>query len=354
MAPILFWDPSCLRPYDGSTIRSQASGGTESTLARIAEALDAHVVQHNRLDDNGRYHPPGRLAGITHVVVNRDPGALATVRTLYPDARLLLWVHDQIRAGSTRGRRLASMAALLREQSIDIVCVSDWQRGGVLDALRHSRDGQGIRVHRIYNPIDAALAPDSSAVDPDKLVFFSSPNKGLKFALDAFQAMRRRVPALRLVVGNPGYKRGLRADIDGVTYIGPQPQARMHAEVRTALCTFSPNIAIPETFGLVFAESMALGTPILAHDCGAAGEVIGDHEQLLPVDAWHRAYEGLLADLPPGWRRGPARIADRLGWFDAYVERIHRWRAGDRPTTGPDPRFRLATVADQWRALLAS
>lgn len=354
MSSILFWDPSCLRPYDSWTIRNRACGGAESSLARIAETLDAQVVQHNRSEVYGHYHPPGRIPGITHVVVNRDPGALERVCELYPDARLLLWVHDQIRPGSTRGRRLASTTTLLRERSIDIVCVSEWQHRCVSDTLRRVQGGERIQVHTIYNPIDAALAPDGSAVDLDKLVFFSSPNKGLKFALDAFQAMRRRIPSLRLVVGNPGYKRGPRDEIAGVTYLGPQPQAWMHAEVRTALCTFSPNIAIPETFGLVFAESLALGTPVLAHDCGAAGEIIGDSAQLLPISARLRAYEGMLGKLSPRLRHGPARIADRLGLFDAYAERIGKWRAGARPQTGPDPRFQLARVAEQWRTLLSS
>jgi glycosyltransferase involved in cell wall biosynthesis len=209
-----------------------------------------------------------------------------------------------------------------------------------------------VRTHTIYNPIDDALAPDGSMVDPDKLVFFSSPNKGLKFALDAFRALRRRMPALRLVVGNPGYKVRKSADIEGVEYLGPQPQARMHQEVRTALCTFFPNFVIPETFGLVFAESNALGTPVLTHDCGAAVEVIGDRSQILPVTSTHRVYETLLTHVSPGWRAGPARIAAALGLFDAYVERIQAWRSGARPEVGPDPRFRLATVAEKWRAFL--
>jgi glycosyltransferase involved in cell wall biosynthesis len=161
------------------------------------------------------------------------------------------------------------------------------------------------------------------------------------------------MPDLRLVVGNPGYKVRKSVLIDGVEYLGPQPQARMHAEVRTALCTFFPNFVIPETFGLVFAESNAVGTPVLTHDCGAAVEVLGDRSQVLPVTVADRAYEVLLSHVSPGWRAGPARVAASLGMFDIYAERVAAWRAGGRPRVGPDPRFRLATVADQWRALLA-
>ena len=122
--------------------------------------------------------------------------------------------------------------------------------------------------------------------------------------------------------------------------------------MRTALCTFFPNFVLPETFGLVFAESHAVGTPVLTHDCGAAAEVVADAHQVLQVTAAQRAYETALSKFSPRWRAAPARIADRLGLFDVYCERISAWRAGARPVTGPDPRFRVTAVADQWRAML--
>jgi len=352
MLNLLFFDPSCQKPYDSRTLLEQAMGGTEATVTRVADALGALVTQHNRTEAHGRYRPPERMPEITGVVINRDSRALPRVRELYPNARIYLWLHDQLRPGSKRARWLASTAGLLREVEATIVCVSDSQRRGVDGALRAMRLEDVVRTHTIYNPIDDALAPDGSIVDRDKLVFFSSPNKGLKFALDAFRALRRQMPQLRLVVGNPGYKVRKSAVIEGVEYLGPQPQARMHEEVRTALCTFFPNFVIPETFGLVFAESNALGTPVLTHDCGAAVEVIGDRSQILPVTAGYRVYERLLTHVSPGWRAGPARIAAALGLFDAYAERIQAWRSGARPMVGPDPRFRLATVVEQWRALL--
>jgi hypothetical protein len=43
-----------------------------------------------------------------------------------------------------------------------------------------------------------------------------------------------------------------------------------------------------------------------------------------------------------------------LGLFDPYIERIRTWRSGARPHTGPDPRFRVATVVGQWRDVLNS
>jgi glycosyltransferase involved in cell wall biosynthesis len=265
-----------------------------------------------------------------------------------------LWLHDQINPNLKRGRRLASTVDLLGAMSVTIICVSHWQSVGVKAMLGRMGVQDQVRVHTIYNPIDDDLMPDGSPIDSNKLVFFSSQNRGLTFAIDAFRAMRRQMPELRLVLGNPGYKIRKSASIAGVTNLGPQPQARIHAEVRTALCTFCPNFVLPETFGLVFAESMALGTPVLTHDCGAANEVIGDPAQVLPITRWHRAYEHAVGKMSPRWRTGPSRLVASLGLFDPYIERIRAWRSGARPQTGPDPRFGLATVAAQWRELLDS
>ena len=350
MTAIVFYDPVCARPYDSDTPRREAMGGTEATVVRIAEGLGARVVQHNRTESSGRYQAPERDPTVGCVIVNRDSRALDAVRRLYPNARVFLWLHDRMRPGSRRAHWLASTRELLRSLDVHVICVSDTQRAAVEATLRWMGAEAGIHARTIYNPIDDALQPDGSPIDARKLVFLSSPNKGLKFTLDAFRALRHRMPDLELVVGNPGYKTRRWAPIDGVRDLGPLPQARMHEEVRTALCVFFPNFVVPETFGLVFAESNALGTPVLTCDCGAAREIIGDARQLVPVSGAQRLYEGLLGGCTPRWRTMPAGVAGMLGMFDAYAQRIRAWRAGERPVTAPDPRFRLSAVLERWRA----
>jgi len=354
MSSLLFYDPTCQKPYDTRTLADKATGGTEASVTRVADALGAYVMQHNRSESWGRYLPPQRLPGIERVVLNRDSRALPRVRELYPQARVYLWVHDQLNPGSKRGRRLASTATLLREMAVTVVCVSDAQRRGVEATLARIGVSAQVRAVTIYNPVADDLTPDGSAVDLNRLVFFSSPNKGLNFALDAFGAVRRALPAVRLLVANPGYKADRVARLPGVELLGALPQARVHAVVRGCLCTFFPNFLIPETFGLVFAESHALGTPVLTVDCGAALEVLGDPEEVLPLRRAYRAYERALGGWSPAWRQGPARLAAAAGLFDEFVERIRAWHGGARPRVAADPRFRLSTVAAHWRALLAS
>ena len=354
MAPLLFFDPLCPRPYGADSLRTGGLAGTEASTVRIAEALDAWVAQHNRTEAQGRYRPPSAVAHVRHVVVLRDPRALKDAARLFPGAHLTLWVHDRIEPGSSRARWFERAVPQLRLLQPDIVCVSDYQRERVAATLAGLPGCEHLVVRRIYNPVDDAIVPDGTPVDPGKLVFFSSPNKGLRFALDAFGALKRRMPDLRLCVGNPGYKSFNAAATPGVEWLGSLPHGRVLAEVRAALCTFSPNFVIPETFGLVFAESRAVGTPVLTYDCGAAREVLGDPQELLPVSWAQRAYEAPLHRLEPRWRALPARWADRLGLFDRCIERISRWRDGARPRVGPDPRFRLSAIAGEWRSLLAA
>ncbi|HYX73673.1 MAG TPA: glycosyltransferase [Steroidobacteraceae bacterium] len=353
MSPVLFYDPVCQQPYDTRTLHVQALGGTEATLVRVADALGAWVMQHNRTQDWQRYRRPQRLAGISHVVVNRDSRALPFVQQHYPHARVYLWLHDRLHPRARRARWLAATAPLLRARAVTAVCVSEWQRSGVEATLRSIGVADVVSARTIYNPVDDALQPDNTPVDPEKLVFFSSPNKGLNFALDAFRELRRALPRLRLAVGNPGYREAGAVPSEGIELLGAQPQSRMHQQVRGALCTFFPNFLIPETFGLVFAESHALGTPVLTHDCGAAPEIVADPQQLLPVSAAARCYEALVGDLPTRWRAGPARLAAAAGLFDAYLERIRQWRAGARPHAAPDARFRLSAITEQWLRLLS-
>ena len=87
MSAALFFDPACVSPYRARTLEEAALGGTEATVVRIAEALDARVVQHNRTLAEGRDLPPVPLSDVEHLIVLRDPRALPALCKRYPGAR---------------------------------------------------------------------------------------------------------------------------------------------------------------------------------------------------------------------------------------------------------------------------
>lgn len=340
----------CPVPYSKTSLDRGGIGGSEACVVRIAEVLGACVMQHCRERPDGRYRPPFAATNVEHVVVLRDARALRDARRRFPNARLHVWLHDLAAPGSTRARWLTTSAAELR--GVTLICVSDFLHARIAAVVDRLKEVEAIDIRTIFNPIDDDLAPASEPVEVDKLVFLSSPNKGLSYALTAFQAMRRVIPELRLFVGNPGYKALPARNLPNVVWLGALPWAQAMAQARSALAVFMPNILLPETFGLLFAEANAVGTPVLAHDVGAAREVLHAENPVLPV----RTRQSLCARAArqlgvraPDWLSRPAR---RLGVFDDYVDRIRSWRAGDRPQVSGDSLFRSSTVVREWRQLL--
>jgi len=335
---ILFADFTGVPPYTHQTLHEQAMSGTIASLIRVAEQLartdDVIVAQPGRTEDvvlpghagyvgwdhRGRY-PAGTDPDV--VIMVKECRQAAPMRAAYPRARLMLWV-PSIPGDTYRRHRGALVKA-----DCTIVAVSDFQKSLFLDLFRGGPLTRWWRrpiprVERVYYPIDDDLVPDDTPRDPDKLVFFSSPHKGLDQVLAALAAARKRRPTLRLALANPGY---MALDLpnadDAIEVLGALPNHEVLRHVREAFCVFYPQTSFQETFGVVFAEANAVGTPVLSHPIGAAPEVLRG--------------EGQLVDT-----RDPERTADRL----------MSWYTQGPPTVHARPEFRLSAVMAAWRQLL--
>lgn len=319
MAQVLFIDGVCNKPYSLDTLKSEALGGTEGTCVRIAEALRATVEQHNReqSDISARYFPLGaELGAPSHVVCLRDPNSLTEARRRFPRAKLYLWLHDLV--GPEMGRALPVIEAAKVEA---VICVSKFHRMQAVEVLKAFGYTGQFPIRVIYNPVDDDLRPDETPYDRNKLVWLSSPHKGLDYGLELFQGLRRFNPDFRLVVANPGYLESKTTQVDGVEVVGCLPHSGGVDHLRSALCLFFPNVVFPETFGLVFTEANAVGTPVITHPFGAACEVL-DLPHYETVDCRH-----------------PKAVIDRvMGW----------WEHG-RPTVRCKPQFRLSRVIQSWK-----
>jgi glycosyltransferase involved in cell wall biosynthesis len=115
---------------------------------------------------------------------------------------------------------------------------------------------------------------------------------------------------------------------------------------------FLPNFSVPETFGLVLAESNSVGTPVLAHPIGAAPEVLGNTEQLVPVP-WVQAYINKALNETFGESTRVPAFLSMLGFYNSYLEKILKWRSGDLPHVRANPNFSLDVVASEWLKLLS-
>jgi glycosyltransferase involved in cell wall biosynthesis len=155
--------------------------------------------------------------------------------------------------------------------------------------------------------------------DKNKLIYFSSPHKGLERTLALFPKLRAH--GFTLSIANPGYLPDAAINMDGVTVLGALPHAEVMKELQSSLCVLHLNDVFPETFGLVHAEANALGVPVLTSIKGANREILMNHEQLVDV------------------RDDEAVIRKLLGW------RIQR------PVVKGRDEFRLSNVLTEWEKL---
>jgi glycosyltransferase involved in cell wall biosynthesis len=136
-----------------------------------------------------------------------------------------------------------------------------------------------INVLYCYNPIPKPKIKAYSK-DINKLIFFSSPNKGLDQVLHSFAKISKELPQLKLYIANPGYKNKNYPQQESTVILGSLSHEEMMKHVSESLCVFYPQDTFAETFGLIYAEANAYGVPVLAHDIGAAKEILDRNNPL--------------------------------------------------------------------------
>ena len=213
-------------------------------------------------------------------------------------------------------------------------------------------EAHDLPIEIIYNPIDDDLSASDVPVDPYKLVFFSSPHKGLSVAIDAFKYIHNKNSLFKFYIANPGYQKINRINHSGIHWLGELSHASIIEHVRTALCVFYPNFVYPETFGLVLAESNAVGTPVLTHPVGAAEEVLGgDEHQLQPINTALLAAEKISRFFPRGpWRSWLTRFGG-LGAYQDYFRTLMEWSI-QRPVVTAHESLRIRNVIARWKEIL--
>jgi glycosyltransferase involved in cell wall biosynthesis len=331
---ILFYDGVCPKPYTLETLEIGSQGGTEATVLRVTLGLirrghNCILEQRNRenveidpISERLEYSKPNsRLLPEPDVVITlRDAGHYLANKQRFPKAKHYLWLHDVV-----SGDYQSHLLHHLQNQDAELVVVSEWHKQQVIQQLMPIISSGRIFINRIYNPLaDYCVRKSGTQVDPHKLIFMSSPHKGLDYALAVFEELYKQDNAFRLHVANPGYYK----DFDGVTpngvvLMGPTPHKQLMEEVRTSLCTFYPQISFEETFGLVYAESNAVGTPVLCHPIGASQEVL--------------EHRGQFVD---------CRDVNQV------IKTITEWQSGGRLILKGNPQFEIGNVIKEWEKLL--
>lgn len=195
----------------------------------------------------------------------------------------------------------------------------------------------GVAVERFAQAREAATAPDEHLiVSPARLMWakghqdtlraLAALRRGVMTEIDAPRGPARRVtgagplsaPVRLLIVGAGAEERRLRAyaaDLriaDAVEVRAQVPYDEMPEIYARASCLVLSSLPTPaweEQFGMVLAEAMAAGLPIVASASGAIPEVVGDAADLFAPGDWLGLARTLAAGplaRRPGERAQPA------------------------------------------------
>jgi glycosyltransferase involved in cell wall biosynthesis len=278
--------------------------------------------------------PDGALVLLDGLVASPAPEVLASEAERL---RLVVLVHMPLGHGITGGGAREREGAALSAAAC-VVTTSAWARRALLELYPLASD----RVHVAEPGVDPAeLAPGTATAGALLSVAAVIPGKGHDVLLDALApllSLRWRCHCVGSLERDPAFVERLRrrvADggLDGrVSFAGPRADADLARSYAAADVLVFPSRA--ETYGMVIAEALARGLPVVAAAVGGVAEALGHGAD--------GTRPGLLVS--PG---DPAALRDALrSWFeDAGLRRRLRVAARERRASLTDWSTTTSAVA---------
>jgi len=180
--------------------------------------------------------------------------------------------------------------------------VSEWQKENYCEKLPSLRSF----CYVTDNGIDPVLIPDGVKKDPNKLIFTSRPERGLKELLIIFSKMKRKRPDLQLYISRyhsmyepqEGMKERLDeadtlvANTEGVTFLGNLNKDQLYREISSSMLHLYPG-DFRETFGITALEAQACGTPMIASNLAGLQTTLHDDAgiKIEPRDPFSKEYQ---------------------------------------------------------------
>ena len=288
---IVFLPVGCL-PFSGNTLDERPLGGTETGVIRLAAALKSLGHQVTVLSDLTNppltsplyvpIHAAGFLKSIDVLIGVRDwKSAFFDI----PAKKRFLWTGDAFDQPSTIGigdKRII-------DQLDGLLCVSEWQQ----DTMCKVSGFPITKTHVIKNGIDPELFVGQRSNNPKRLIYSSTPYRGLRYLLPIFKAVKEQVPDAELAIAS-GYdvyagsgevplsqqkeleilKQSFSA-MPGVTWLGNLTQKALACEMMKSGIYAYPNI-FAETSCISVMEAKAAGIVPITTDLGALPSTVGN------------------------------------------------------------------------------
>ena len=161
--------------------------------------------------------------------------------------------------------------------------------------------------------------------------------KGLQHLLEAIALVRHEVDLRLVIAGTGNYEEDLRglanelAVSDIVEFLGYQPRESLPELYRDSDLFVLPSMA--ESFGLVFAEAMSSGLPVIGGRTGGVPELLGDENGILvepgDVDGLATAIRDLAEDPEHRQSMGIAnrkRVVESYSWREVARKYLQIYR----------------------------
>lgn len=305
-----------------------AHGAGSAALEHLLAARVAHAAATDDtlvLHDHGQWLPINRFSATA-------ARRMAVSRVVSPRGMLTPW--------SMNHKRMKKKAAWLLFARRDfagatVVHATSQDEADELRAL-----GARQPIALIPNGIDHRDLASSSGTKTKTVVFLSRihPKKGVAELVSAWRALKP--PGWRLILAGPDEARmidSLRLSAgDAISYVGEvDGDAKWHL-LSTASATVLPSYS--ENFGVVVAESLVAGTPVIATE-GTPWSILKEHRcgwwiPMTPqalADALQTATRTDLECLAMMGERGHALALSRFTWpaIGRQMADVYRWLADD-------------------------
>ena len=219
--------------------------------------------------------------------------------------------------------------------------------------MGHHRQVPEPKIHVTRDGVDLDRFEKKYPRERGRMVYSSSPDRGLDVLLECLPRIRKAVPEATVHVfygfsnwekmirarGRPGeveWMEAIKARLDdpGVVYRGRIGQAQLAKEMlKSELWAFST--AFTETFCISAAECMAAGLPIVCTDLAALHTTVGETGILIPGNNRTKEYQDRFVD------ECVRMLSDKPRWEEYSRRGLERAKT-----------FSWDTIADEWMEVL--